>query len=65
VSAIGDPEELRSGFTQGSSGLALRTLADTYGIRFDIVDGEQLDLPAGSATVLRVARPVPTKEPPP
>lgn len=62
VSAIGDPEELRSGFTQGPSGLALRTLADTYGLRFDIVDSDRLDLPAGSATVLRVARPVPPKE---
>jgi uncharacterized protein YlxW (UPF0749 family) len=65
VTAIGNPQELRAGFSQGASGLALRTLADTYGIRFDIVDSEQLEVPAGSVTVLRVARPVPTKEPRP
>lgn len=63
VSAIGDPNQLRANFGDSASGLALRTLADTYGLRFDIVDSDRLDLPAGSATVLRVARPAITKEP--
>jgi uncharacterized protein YlxW (UPF0749 family) len=65
VTAVGDPDQLRAGFAQGASGLALRTLADTYGLRFDIAESDELVLPAGSATVLRVARPVPTKEPSP
>lgn len=62
VRAIGDPANLNSGFVEGPSGLALRTLADAYGIRFDVNESDDLNLPAGSATVLRVARPVLPKE---
>lgn len=60
--AIGDPAAMRTDFTAGPSGLALRTLAATYGLEFGVAESDDLELPAGSATVLRVATPAPSKE---
>jgi uncharacterized protein YlxW (UPF0749 family) len=56
VEAIG-PDEMRERFQEGSAGLALRTVADTYGIRFSIDESDGLALDAGTDSPLRYARP--------
>jgi uncharacterized protein YlxW (UPF0749 family) len=62
VVALGPADSLRSDFENGASGLALRTLADAYGLRFTIERSDALEVPAGSLPALRYAAPLSSKE---
>jgi uncharacterized protein YlxW (UPF0749 family) len=62
VVALGPADALRAGFENGASGLALRTLADAYGLRFTIERSDALEVPAGSLPALRYAAPLSSKE---
>jgi uncharacterized protein YlxW (UPF0749 family) len=55
VEAVGDPRSLEPKFVDGAAGRELRTVKDTFGIRFDVSSVERLELPAGSGATLRYA----------
>jgi uncharacterized protein YlxW (UPF0749 family) len=55
VEAVGDPRSLEPKFVDGAAGRELRTVKDTFGIRFDVSSAERLKLPAGSGATLRYA----------
>jgi uncharacterized protein YlxW (UPF0749 family) len=63
VSAIGDPATLRSRFLASPEVNALAVISETYGLRFEFAQEDELSLPAGSPPELRSA--VPVSEVPP
>ena len=63
VSAVGDPETLRSRFLSSPEVNALAVISDTFGLRFEFAQEDELSLPAGSPPELRSA--VPVSEVPP
>jgi uncharacterized protein YlxW (UPF0749 family) len=63
VSAVGDPATLRSRFLGSPEVNALAVISETYGLRFEFAQEDELSLPAGSPPVLRSA--VPVSEAPP
>ena len=63
VSAIGDPATLRSRFLASPEVNALAVISETYGLRFEFAQEDELSLPAGSPPELRSA--VPVSEGPP
>ena len=71
VSAVGDPGTLRGRFLASPEVNALAVISDTYGLRFEFAQEDELSLPAGSLPELRSAVPVsavppaPTPEPAP
>jgi uncharacterized protein YlxW (UPF0749 family) len=58
VSAVGDPATLRSRFLASPEVNALAVISETYGLRFEFAQEDELSLPAGSAPELRSAVPV-------
>ncbi|MGH3326883.1 MAG: DUF881 domain-containing protein [Streptomycetales bacterium] len=59
VRALGDPETLEVRFVDGPTGQTLRALEDNFGVRFDIVPHERLQLPGASGVDVRHAEPAP------
>lgn len=60
VLAVGQGEELRSGFQDSVDGQYLEVLRENYGVRYDISVQEKVRLPAASSLALRTAQPVKT-----
>ncbi|RBY78760.1 DUF881 domain-containing protein [Geodermatophilus sp. TF02-6] len=58
VSAVGDPETLRSRFLASPEVGALAVISKTYRLRFEFAQEDELSLPAGSSRELRSAAPV-------
>ncbi|MGK5113319.1 MULTISPECIES: DUF881 domain-containing protein [unclassified Geodermatophilus] len=58
VSAIGDPDTLRSRFLASSEVNALALISESFGLRFEFAQEDELSLPAGSSMELRSAAPV-------
>ncbi|MGY1639201.1 DUF881 domain-containing protein [Geodermatophilus sp. SYSU D00742] len=58
VSAIGDPETLRSRFLANAQVVALASYSASFGLRFDFAQEDELSLPAGSTMELRSAVPL-------
>jgi uncharacterized protein YlxW (UPF0749 family) len=71
VSAIGDPDTLRSRFLASPEVGALAAISESFGLRFDFAQEDELSLPAGSSLELRSALPLseepaaPTPDPAP
>ncbi|SHN59425.1 Uncharacterized conserved protein YlxW, UPF0749 family [Geodermatophilus obscurus] len=65
VSAVGDPGTLRGRFLASPEVNALAVISDTYGLRFEFAQEDELSLPAGSFPELRSAVPVSAVPPPP
>jgi uncharacterized protein YlxW (UPF0749 family) len=63
VSAVGDPATLRGRFLASPEVGALAVISETYGLRFEFAQEDELSLPAGSPPELRAA--VPVSEVPP
>lgn len=59
VSAVGDPATLRSRFLASPEVNALAVISETYGLRFEFAQEEELVLSAGSPPELRFAAAVP------
>ncbi len=55
VEAVGDPRSMEPAFVDGAAGRELRTVKETFGIRFDVSTVKRLELPAGSGVTLRYA----------
>jgi uncharacterized protein YlxW (UPF0749 family) len=62
ISAIGDPETLRSRFLASPEVVDLAGYSESFGLRFDFAQEDELSLPSGSSPELRSATPV-TEEP--
>ncbi len=58
VSAIGDPDELRSQFLASPEVGALAAISELYGLRFEFAQVDELSVPAGGTPELLSARPV-------
>jgi uncharacterized protein YlxW (UPF0749 family) len=58
VSAIGDPDTLRSRFLGSPEVGALAVISQSFGLRFEFAQEDELSVPAGSSLELRAARPV-------
>ncbi|SES71045.1 DUF881 domain-containing protein [Geodermatophilus poikilotrophus] len=65
VSAVGDPGSLRGRFLASPEVNALAVISDTYGLRFEFAQEDELSLPAGSLPELRSAVPVSAVPPAP
>jgi uncharacterized protein YlxW (UPF0749 family) len=65
VRAIGDPQTLTSKFLGSPEVSALAVISETYGLRFDFSQEDELTLPAASIPELRVAKPEGADETPP
>ena len=59
VSAIGDPDELRSQFLASPEVGALAAISELYGLRFEFAQEDELSVPAGGIPELLSASPVP------
>lgn len=59
LDALGDPDTIQPRLADSAAGRRMHTLANTFGIRYDIHPTEDLHLPAGTATTLRYARTAP------
>jgi uncharacterized protein YlxW (UPF0749 family) len=57
IRAIGDPDELASEFIASREVVALALVSQTFGLRFEYIEEEELALPAGSISELDAARP--------
>lgn len=57
IAAIGDPSDMRTKFDNGPAAEQLRTLAQTYGITFDVRVQDELLLPGKPDLVLRYTTP--------
>lgn len=57
ISAIGDPDNLQTRFSNGAGGRDLQYLKDNFGIRASITSSKQLSLPASSGLDVRHAVP--------
>ncbi|MBB3084322.1 DUF881 domain-containing protein [Geodermatophilus sabuli] len=58
VSAIGNPDTLRTRFLANPQVVALANYSASFGLRFDFAQEDELSLPAGSSMELRSAVPV-------
>ncbi|MGY1633205.1 DUF881 domain-containing protein [Geodermatophilus sp. SYSU D01186] len=58
ISAIGDPGTLRSRFLASPEVVALAGYSESFGLRFDFAEEDDLSLPAGSSMELRSAVPL-------
>jgi len=56
VLAIGDPKTIQAAFTAGPAGGGLRTLQQTYGVRYVVQGAASVALPAAPTIELRYAR---------
>jgi uncharacterized protein YlxW (UPF0749 family) len=66
VSAIGDPETLKNRFLASPEVGALAVISESFGLRFDFAQEDELSLPAASTPELRFAVPaVPAPDPSP
>ncbi len=63
VSAVGDPGALRERFLTSPEVAALAAISESFGLRFEFAQEDELSLPAGSPPELRSA--VPVSEVPP
>jgi uncharacterized protein YlxW (UPF0749 family) len=59
VTAIGDPGSLRSRFLQSPQVADLAVISESFGLRFEFAQEDELSLPAGSSLELRSAAPLP------
>ncbi|MCV2489063.1 DUF881 domain-containing protein [Geodermatophilus sp. YIM 151500] len=59
IRAIGDPGRLSQGFLANPEVGALAVISETFGLRFDFAQEDELGLPAAGIPELRIARPVP------
>jgi uncharacterized protein YlxW (UPF0749 family) len=57
VSAIGDPDELRPRFLGSPEVNALAVISESFGLRFEFAQEDELSVPAGGTPELRSARP--------
>jgi uncharacterized protein YlxW (UPF0749 family) len=57
IRAVGDPGELSQGFLGSRDVRALALVSETYGLRFDYAQEDELSLPAASPPELRAAEP--------
>ncbi|MGY1696662.1 MULTISPECIES: DUF881 domain-containing protein [unclassified Geodermatophilus] len=57
VSAIGDPDDLRSQFLASPEVGALAAISEVYGLRFEFAQEDELSVPAGGTPELRSATP--------
>lgn len=57
ISAIGDPDELRSRFLASPEVNALAVISESYGLRFEFAQEDELSVPAGGVPELRSAVP--------
>ncbi|MGY1832469.1 DUF881 domain-containing protein [Geodermatophilus sp. SYSU D01180] len=57
VSAIGDPDGLRARFLASAEVNALAVISETYGLRFEFAQEDELSVPAGGVPELRSAVP--------
>jgi uncharacterized protein YlxW (UPF0749 family) len=62
ITAVSDEGSLASRFSAGADAAALRSLAATYGIRFDVTPSGHLTVPAGADITLRYAHPVKARQ---
>ncbi len=58
IRAIGDPDTLSAGFLASPEVGALALISETFDLRFDFAQEDELTLPAASTLELRSARPV-------
>jgi uncharacterized protein YlxW (UPF0749 family) len=63
VSAVGDPETLKNRFLASPEVGALAVISESFGLRFDFAQEDELSLPAASTPELRSA--VPASDPSP
>ncbi|MCW2701263.1 MAG: hypothetical protein JWQ45_2798 [Blastococcus sp.] len=56
ISAIGDPERLSSRFLANPQVIALASISETFGLRFDFAQEDELSLPPAGTPELRAAR---------
>jgi len=59
VSAVGDPESMTRRFLENRDVIELAGTAETFGLRFDFSQEDELTLPPAGTPELRSARPVP------
>ncbi len=57
ISAIGDPDELRARFLASPEVNALAVISESYGLRFEFAQEDELSVPAGGVPELRSAAP--------
>jgi uncharacterized protein YlxW (UPF0749 family) len=57
ISAIGDPDELRSRFLASPEVGALAVISESFGLRFEFAEEDELSVPAGGVPELRSAVP--------
>lgn len=58
ITALGDPEALRSGVEDGTGGAYLEEISQRYGIVVGWESGEEYTVPARTTTALREASPL-------
>jgi uncharacterized protein YlxW (UPF0749 family) len=58
IRAIGDPDSLSAEFLTSPEVRTLAAITETFGLRFDFAEEDELTLPAASTLELRSARPV-------
>ncbi|HEX2075949.1 MAG TPA: DUF881 domain-containing protein [Geodermatophilus sp.] len=58
ISAIGDPDTLRDRFLSSPEVAALAVISESFGLRFEFAQEDELSLPPGSSHELRSATPV-------
>jgi uncharacterized protein YlxW (UPF0749 family) len=59
LNALGDPDTLSAHFADSPAGRRMQTLANTFGIRYDIQAADDTRLPAAARGTLRYAKPAP------
>jgi uncharacterized protein YlxW (UPF0749 family) len=57
IRAIGDPDELSAGFLANPDVRGLAAVSETFGLRFDFAQEDELTLPAATTAELRTAEP--------
>jgi uncharacterized protein YlxW (UPF0749 family) len=58
IRAVGDPGQMSRGFLESPDVRALALISETYGLRFDYAQEDELTLPAATPAELRLAEPV-------
>ena len=56
VLAIGDPRTIQAAFSSGPAGSGLRTLQQTYGLKYEVEGVGRVTVPAAAALALRYAK---------
>jgi uncharacterized protein YlxW (UPF0749 family) len=64
IRAIGDPDTLSARFLASPEVGALAVISETFGLRFEFAQEDELNLPAASPPELRFAAPVPERDAP-